>query len=515
MIRSHVLGLAFRNMREELSLALAGGATSIAIFSIIVTIAFSLARHIDPFYITLFTKYLAILITRAYFVGMVVGHRNTHRISLKFWSVFGPLGLFGFWGLIHFLTVQWNQDGYALVQRRWVLVVVYLSDFIFLTLYEFCMENDDRHPLKMYACCDDPRYLNGHPVVLSEEDARELREAKRAAAIGELPAGISLSFLMKCFLGSAMSVLSSNTLSYLPQFLITGAFTKAIKKVIVRNAATTTFDIQETIVLPYLIFIYELYSSDISYHLLYHSQSSTVYAIGLVSSNLSDLLQILYAHREDVMIALNDKSNYLRRFLNPRAKVPHRNSNSKVEPLAMDDADSKKESDGDVWKKSSTIIKATSTTKEDISISHTSTKEVNTDISPSISESETVAREERTIKFSSGTTTGKSTNPKNGEAVTSIFESGFQKPGTLTRETARALTIHAAKTFNAMQSAQAKLAPFMWLGRFSALMVSSFRFAIYGSANVVNSLRASQPVTASLIFNPLSAVMDDPDIVAF
>ncbi|KAJ3403123.1 hypothetical protein HDV05_008045, partial [Chytridiales sp. JEL 0842] len=384
-------------------------------------------------------------------------------------------------------------------------------------------------------------------MVLSDEDEKQLVATNRRNAQCDSPPTIPLTLILKSAVGGVFAVAATNLLSYLPQILITGyeylmsigeyggatalyfgwnvlrlfiysAFTKYFTKMLRQdnhpdlppNYVPHVYDVQNTIVLPYLILIYELYTSDISFHLLYRSQSTLIYAIGLAGNHAFDLLQIIYAYRQDVKLrsgkSLDVAINQLWKGrqstqVAPATSFEHQNKTEKEEPAN------------------------TSTVPQAVTISNTtidvSSEQYNTDTAVS-KVFETIERRpggniHNSMAKQPSTENFHSLNKPTKKADlggSSMFESVLQNRY-ITRDIAHAVTVRAAETINTMTETQAKLAPFMWVGRFTALLLSSVRFAVYGSATAASNLQENQPVTKSLLFSPLSAVKYDSDVVAF
>ncbi|KAJ3403410.1 hypothetical protein HDV05_007830, partial [Chytridiales sp. JEL 0842] len=303
-------------------------------------------------------------------------------------------------------------------------------------------------------------------MVLTQEDYEKFMAAKRAQAQGEPPPKVPLNLLVKALIAGALSAVTTNLLSFLPQILITsyeyltysdeyigasvfylvwnvlrlfiyGAFTKAIKKIIHRDKenATQASNVQDTIVLPFVAATARTSADDLS----------------------------------DVNEEIAGEA-----FQSNKAELP-------------------------------TAIMGTSISRsQTVRDSHLSNKFETRELGTQI------AIVEPESKLTSAPLVDQIKQKQSGKSYESAF---YTKGGTLSREAAKALKERAAAAVNALSKAHAQLSPFMWLGRFTALLLSSVRFAVYGSATAVYGLQEKQPVTASLIFNDFSAVKYDQDLV--
>ncbi|KAJ3404751.1 hypothetical protein HDV05_006922, partial [Chytridiales sp. JEL 0842] len=394
------------------------------------------------------------------------------------------------------------------------------------TYWNVLMDCDQRHPLKYHAFCDHPEFPNGNPMILNDEEWDKFLADKQRRAPGEPPPTIPLKLVLRCALVSVIPVVATNFLSFLPQIIITGyeflllsgeflgaslmylawnllrffiysAFTRTFGKIIRRDNPNNPIiaDVQNTIVLPYLVFIYEMYSSDISYHLLYLSPSDTIFAVGLVGNHACDLLQILYTFREDVQLTIEQTLGSWRTFWNRRHVAPADSKNTENRAGAA----------------MPTI--STASTAASLSASLALKSNNQDDVGTSrISESATFRSDGH---HGTSDTPNEPRNLKTADVAGSRILESPTTTNKFTSGSAWALTARAAAAIKSMSHLQDKLAPFMWTGRFSALLLSTVRFAVYGSATVMNSLQAKHNVTSQLIFNSKSAVKYDQDAVTF
>jgi hypothetical protein len=188
----------------------------------------------------------------------------------------------------------------------------------------------------------------------------------------------------------------------------------------------------ETIVLPYLIFFFELISSDIMFHFLFTTTDPYVYLLGLLVNNVIDWLQLFSLNRT-AMSAL------LKKWYSSIANVSilHKQIHPATNNI-KEAGESKKESINNVKPKSESkslnILKMNATEK-------------------------------------------------------------------------------AAQMINSLSILQAQLAPFVWVGRITALFLTSTRFAIYGSDTVSNMLKGQFPVASRMMFSSLMNVDYDDKTV--
>ncbi|KAJ3401040.1 hypothetical protein HDV05_000702, partial [Chytridiales sp. JEL 0842] len=338
-------------------------------------------------------------------------------------------------------------------------------------------------------------------MVLTQEDYEKFMAAKRARAQGEPPPKLPLNLLVKAliagafyeyltysdeYIGASVFYLVWNVL----RLFIYGAFTKAIKKIVHRDKenATQAANVQDTIVLPYLIFIYEMYSADVMFHLLFLSKSKTLYSVGLVGIHGFDLLQILYTYRTrfrsgrkgskvgaspDVMdIDFQSQSAINMSKATCQTKQSERFAAATGSASADDMSDVNEEIAGEAFQSNkaelpTAIMSASISRSQTVRDSHLSntfeTRELGTQIV--IVESES--------KLTSAPLVNQSRQNQNGKSYESAF---YTKGGTLSREAAKALKERAAAAVNSLSKAHAQLSPFMWLGRFTALHCASFVF---------------------------------------